>query len=241
MPVRPLFRARVGFLAALAFIACGACSFGHAQAGPTQSRASTAGPSTTSPSSPSPAGDGSRVAAKVAAKVDVDRPGGGSPSVITVTLSPAGTDGAPAGDDCDGTRWVPFEIDFADHGAGPSKQDNEHASLAARVEVRGGGGDVGVLVDAGRGDLPGCTPGKLPAGDSFGTQVIFGGYHVRTSGYVVVRGSASLTGVTLAVTGLRKKPDDIYPPGSWAWQVQRFETGSACPESPSSICVPLGG
>ena len=156
--------------------------------------------------------------------------------MITVTLRPA-AECDPSGGS---THSFLFAIDFADHGAGPSKQDNEHANLAARVEVRGGG-DVGVLVDSGGGDMPGCpAPGKLPASDSFSTMVIFGGYHVRTTGYVVVRGNA-LSGITLAFTGLEKKPDDIYPPGSWSWQVQRFETGGACPGSPSSICVPLGG
>lgn len=184
--------------------------------------------------------------------MDVDRAGGGSPAVVTVTLRPAGTGTnalnslGPVVADCglsDGTtRWIPFEIDFADHAGAPTKQDNAHANLAARVELRGAGSDVGVLLASANGDTPGCTTrGKLPTADSFSTEVIFGGYHVRTSGYVVARAGDALTALTLAVTGLEKKPDDIYPPGSWTWQVQRFESGSACPGSPASICVPLGG
>lgn len=229
-----LSRARAGFLAALTLAACSACSFGDAQATPTRPSAPTTNPSTSAAATPSASDEAA------AARVDVDRPGGGSPAVITVTVEPAGSAGAAECGDAT-TQWIPFSIDFADHGADPTKQYNEHTNLGARVEVRGGSGDVGVLLDSNGGGLPDCPgAGKLPASDTFSTMVISGGYHVRTSGYVLVRGSGAPAGLTLAVTGLQKKPDDIYPPESWTWQVQRFESGGACPGSPSSICVPLG-
>ena len=258
MRVRPVRRLRAVALAGLAsgvLAASTGCTLGHAQARPSEPDAAPPTATASATATASGTGDGSRVVARV----DVDRPGGGSPGVVTVTLGPEGTDvtalnslGESVVAGCglsDGTtRWVPFQIDFADHGAGPSKQDNEHTNLAATVEVRtatGGAGSAGVLLASGIGNTAGCnTPGVLPATDSFSTVVISGGYHVQTTGYVVARvpagGAGRLAGATLAVTALRKAPDDIYPPGSWDWQVQKFETGQPCPDTPASVCVPLG-
>jgi hypothetical protein len=248
MAARPPVRVWRLLAAAILVLTTGGCGFVSALANPPQPSQESAPTSAASSAS----ADGSRVAARV----DIAGPGGQPPGTITVTLGPEGTGvtalnslGSSAGASCglteDTTRWVPFQIDFADHGSGPTKQDNAHANLAAHVAVRGSARDVGVLLGSDTGDAAACaTPHLLPTADSFSTVVVSGGYHVATTGYVVARVPAgapsSLQGATLAVTDLKKAPDDIYPPGSWTWQVERFESGSACPDSPASLCVPLG-
>lgn len=77
--------------------------------------------------------------------------------------------------------------------------------------------------------------------DSITSGETYSGEHATVTGYVVVRTAPgarpSLAGLTIAVTDLKKvhAGGDLSRP--WAWQLQKFESGSACPGAPSSVCV----
>lgn len=172
------------------------------------------------------------------------------PASLAVDLTPVtpGIDalGGVAGlvDRCrlspDTTEYATVGVVFTDRG-GLTKAEGNSANLRADLTVVGSSG-AGVFVESRDADGVCETGTSLPARTTLQSQDV-AGEHQRMTVYVVARTSPGqpdpLHGVTLQVSGLRRNPDDISAE-PWSWHLDRLTAGSACPDDPQSLCVPLG-
>jgi hypothetical protein len=229
---------------ALTVLASG-CGFVNALAHPAAdsppSSAATAGPSSTISPSTAPV---------PVAAADLVASSNGRPATLAVAVSPPHPGVPPLQaqngtltDDChlsaDAAEYETLTVGFTDRGPADTKQDDEASNMRVDVVAPAGSG-VGVFVEDAAGIY--CQgAATMPSQTTMQTEDLAGEHQTFTV-YLIARTSPAtpdpLHAVTVELRNLRRHPDVINP-HSWAWNVQRVTTGSACPGEADSLCVPL--
>ena len=210
----------------------------------------TADPTSSAPTAEAPAAAAEQVATAELAAVDAT----GGPASLRVAVSPP-TAGLPAlsvpgglfsavcGVTDEAARYATISVTFTDRSPGEGKQAGS-SNLRADVTVEGGSG-IGVFErsDAeGSDDAARYCPGTLAGGTKMQTEELGQGHQTMTLYAVAPAGPAApdpFGGSTLRVGGLRVEENSISTQ-PWTWGVESVTEGSACPDDPNALCLPLG-
>lgn len=212
------------------------------------------GPATVDP--PAPAAAAPTTAAEAVAAAELAGiPPDGLPASLRVTVSPAapgvpslavpgGLFSAVCGVPDDAARYATISITFTDRGPDRGKQLSRSSNLRADVTVEGGSG-IGVFErsDAERSDdAARYCPGALRGGTSMQTEELSEAHQTMTLYAVAPAASATpdpFQGSTVRIDGLQVAENSIST-RPWTWVVEAVTEGSACPDDPDALCVPLG-
>jgi hypothetical protein len=212
------------------------------------------GAPTTSTSSAPPSAAPPAAADQVAGAELTAMAAGGRPASIQVTVSPPapgvpalGTPGGLVSAVCglpdEAARYSTISVTFTDRGPDLGKLSGS-SNLRADVSVDGGSG-IGVFErsDAERSDdVARYCPGALTGGTSMQTEELGQAHQTMTLYAVAPAGTAApdpFRGSTVRIDGLRASENSITT-RPWAWAVGSVTEGSACPDDPNSLCLPLG-
>jgi hypothetical protein len=245
----PAVRPIVATAGACVLLLTSGCALSTSQAESAEPRP-TATP-TPSPSTPeAPAAAAEQVAAAELAAIDAT----GGPASLRVTVS-APAPGVPALGVSDGlfsavcgmpdeaARYATISVTFTDRAPDLGKR-SEGSNLRADVTVEGGTG-IGVLerTDAERSDdVARYCPGTLSGGTSMQTEALGGSHQTMTLYAVAPAGPAApdpFRGSTVRIDGLRASENSITT-RPWTWGVGSVTEGSACPDDPNALCLPVG-
>jgi hypothetical protein len=232
--------------AAVALALTGGCGSAGAQAhpaaspsaAPSRSAAAPEAVASATPTKPAAAADlaGSADDRPASLAVSLTGPRQGVPSVTT-------TDG-PLDAECRldpaATEYATLSIRFTDPSP-VTKQRGNSSNLRLDITTVGGS-DVGVVVDTFQATSYCAGTAVLPAQSELQSQNISDEHQTMTV-HVVARTSPAapdpLRAVTVQLRNLRHHPDGIDA-RDWTWDVRQVTAGSACPDAPNSLCVPLG-
>jgi hypothetical protein len=233
---------------ALVLALTGGCGLLDASADPApsspESSSPTASPGATASATPTTAATDSAAAADLAGSAD-DRPASLAVSVTAAEpgVPPVTTVDGPLAAECQldpaATEYVTLGIRFTDPSP-VTKQRGDSSNLRLDVTTVGGS-DVGVVVDTFNATSY-CHGTALPAQSELQSQNLTDEHQTMTV-YVVARTTPAdpdpLSAVTVQLRNLRHHPDGIDA-RDWTWNVRKVTAGSACPDAPNSLCVPLG-
>ncbi|SDF15645.1 hypothetical protein SAMN05660485_02711 [Blastococcus fimeti] len=225
--------------------------------GLSSARVDSADPGPATISSPAPPAAAPTTAAEEVAAVELAGiPPYGLPASLRVSVSPAapgvpplavpgGLFSAVCGVPDDAARYATISITFTDRGPDRGKQRSGSSNLQADVTVEGGGSGIGVFErsDAERSDdAAGYCPGTLSGGTSMQTEELSESHQTMTL-YAVAPATAAtpdpFRGSTVRIDGLRVTENSISTQ-PWTWVVESVTEGSACPDDPNALCLPLG-
>ena len=224
----------------------GGCGFMSASADPPTPSAALSGPTSSNTAAPvAPVAPAGPAAADLVGSLD-GRAASLAVSVDPVSsgIPPAYTGGVPLAEECglstDTTEYVPVSVVFTGHGL-PTKETPTSSNLRLDLSVAGAEGVGLIEVNVNPTDYCDDTS-MLPSETTLQSQNLADEHQTMTV-YVVARTSPAepdpLHGVTLELRNPRHRPDTLDS-RAWTWSVQSVTAGSACPDDPNSLCVPIG-
>jgi hypothetical protein len=227
-------------------LSAGCGSLGAQADTPTPSIAPTSAPPSPSPTASAPAS--SNAAAAAAADLVGSFDGraaslAAAADPVRIGVPPVDAGGTPLAEDCglapDTTEYAKVSVVFTALGL-PTKETPSSSNLRLDLSVTGGNGLGLIEVNVNPTDY--CAdPSVLPSETTLQSQDLADQHQTMTV-YVVARTSPAasdpLHGVTLRLRNPRHHPDNLDS-RAWTWGVEHVPAGSACPDDPNALCVPI--